>query len=502
MTRSRTPASDASDWVNPVAVKEFRQAVQSRWVVAVLMLFLLLNLTVVGGYLLLSPDIDSDSEGGQEVFFFLLSILVFVCLGFVPAYTGIRLSLERHSTDIDLFFTTALTPGAIVRGKYLAAMALTLLIFSTCMPFMVLTYLLRGIDLPTVFFILVNCFALCAVANALGLFAGAVAGGWLIRGLVAAGAVLLMIWTFFAILEIVADVLRYGFDELIDYGIASWAAVGTLLLIEASAVGLLYVFAVAFLSPGTSNRMMAPRLYATGCWAVTGAVALLWSIANARMEPLATWAEMATVVLSVLIVAAVGERDAWSVRVRRTIPRNPLRRLGAFLVYTGSAGGLLWYTILFTITMVGAYTWGEMMTGFGGWGAMVDLIPGSFIWFGFILCYCLTVAALRPVLFRDVPTSRLSVFVMSFGVAMCLVPCLMAFFIEQYWWLADPWYFVLSPLALTARSDVIRSLADSIVVAWLGLAALAAAPWALGQWHRFTPHCPPQPQESRSEWAK
>ncbi len=36
--------ASADDWVNPVAVKEFRQAVQSRWVIAVLMLFLLINL--------------------------------------------------------------------------------------------------------------------------------------------------------------------------------------------------------------------------------------------------------------------------------------------------------------------------------------------------------------------------------------------------------------------------------------------------------------------------
>ena len=103
---------------------------------------------------MLSPNADTSIDGGRNVFMFLLGILLITCIGFVPLYSGIRLSLERNDANIDLFFVTTITPGAIVRGKYLTAMALTLLIFSACMPFMILTYLLRGIDLPTIFFIL------------------------------------------------------------------------------------------------------------------------------------------------------------------------------------------------------------------------------------------------------------------------------------------------------------------------------------------------------------
>jgi hypothetical protein len=176
MNRLLAWASTAGDRVNPVAVKEFRQAVQSRWVVTILMLFLLINLAVVGGYLMLSPDADTSIDGGRNIFMFLLGILLVTCVGFVPAYSGVRLSLERSDANIDLFFITTITPGAIIRGKYFTAMALTLLIFSACMPFMILTYLLRGIDLPTIFFVLAFGFVVCAAANALGIFAGSVAG--------------------------------------------------------------------------------------------------------------------------------------------------------------------------------------------------------------------------------------------------------------------------------------------------------------------------------------
>jgi ABC-type transport system involved in multi-copper enzyme maturation permease subunit len=138
----------AGDWVNAVAIKEFRQAVQSRWVIAVLMLFLLIDVFIVGGYLALSPDAATSTRGGRDTFTGLLVILMITSIGFVPLYTGIRLSLERNDANIDLLFITTIRPGAIVRGKYLSAMGLTLLIFSTCMPFMVLTYLLGGVDPP------------------------------------------------------------------------------------------------------------------------------------------------------------------------------------------------------------------------------------------------------------------------------------------------------------------------------------------------------------------
>src|SRR6185295_17316331 len=42
-------------------------------------------------------------------------------------------------------------PRAIISGKIFAALMITVLIFSACMPFMVFTYWLRGIDLPSIF---------------------------------------------------------------------------------------------------------------------------------------------------------------------------------------------------------------------------------------------------------------------------------------------------------------------------------------------------------------
>jgi len=50
--------------------------------------------------------------------------------------------------------------------------------------------------------------------------------------------------------------------------------------------------------------------------------------------------------------------------VRRTIPRNPLLRLLAFLFYTGSAGGIAWCVLLFVATMLAGYELSAFVPGY------------------------------------------------------------------------------------------------------------------------------------------
>ena len=52
-----------SDRTNPVVVKELRQAVQSRLVIAILLLFLLVNVLIVSGYLMLERRHRDERAG-------------------------------------------------------------------------------------------------------------------------------------------------------------------------------------------------------------------------------------------------------------------------------------------------------------------------------------------------------------------------------------------------------------------------------------------------------
>ena len=59
------------DWINPIVIKELRQAVKSRMVVSILMLFLALQLFIVGVYLVVREaegDTRVEWDAGNHVF--------------------------------------------------------------------------------------------------------------------------------------------------------------------------------------------------------------------------------------------------------------------------------------------------------------------------------------------------------------------------------------------------------------------------------------------------
>ena len=139
--------------VSPVIVKELRQAVRGRFIVAVILLFLAVQLLTMGIALLanaVSSSSIEQSAAGRPVFLTIFGILVGTCIVCIPAYTGIRLAAERSDVNVDLLFITSLEPRSIILGKLGSAMILTALVYSACVPFLTFTYFLRGIDFPSI----------------------------------------------------------------------------------------------------------------------------------------------------------------------------------------------------------------------------------------------------------------------------------------------------------------------------------------------------------------
>ncbi len=276
-----------------------------------------------------------------------------------------------------------------------------------------------------------------------------------------------------------------------------WGVLGTLALLEVLAIGLLYVLSVALLSPKLSNRMLVPRLYLVSAWLVTGGLASVWSWLTSDIWPVGSWMIGSGIAWMVTAVAAMSEREAWTTRVRRTIPRNRLLRAGAFLLYTGSAGGLIWSTLMFMATIAAAYVIrGSLGLGFAGgiysrsyYGdqfseAAADLL----IVFGYVLCYCLTTAFLRMNVFRQLPTETLPLIAVFIGLGVSIVPYLFTFMLVRNWWQEPPWYLLASPLVLTTSpSQPVAYMAGPFVIGWLVLGVLVAFPWFHRQRRKFVP---------------
>ena len=84
----RSLRSRLDDRINPIVVKELRQAVQSRFVTAALITLITIQIAAIGIYLLNSGDSLLDTDSGQHIFIMLYSVLLGVSLLFVPLYNA------------------------------------------------------------------------------------------------------------------------------------------------------------------------------------------------------------------------------------------------------------------------------------------------------------------------------------------------------------------------------------------------------------------------------
>ncbi len=264
------------DHLNPIVVKELRQAVRSRLVVGILMLLLTVLLGAMTLFVIDSADLDMTRaiRKGRDAFQFLIGLFAVVIMLFIPAYTAVRMNKERFQTTADLVFATALTPSAIIRGKFMVGMILTMLVFSAFLPFMVLTYFLRGVDLPSVFIILAMAVLAQSVTVQFALCIACIPCNRVFKGILGIGASTGIV--FFCV-----AVIAFAIDELLRYGDGSrlgssdfWIWASILLLGAVLAAGFCHILSAALLSPPTANRALAVRGYLTGAWIITGTAAL------------------------------------------------------------------------------------------------------------------------------------------------------------------------------------------------------------------------------------
>ena len=104
--------------LNPIVIKELRQAVQGKFLAAVLLIFLGIQLLTVGLFLT-NESVSWSFDAGRNIFKTLASMLLVICLILVPAYTGLRLAIERSDANVDLLFITTLRPRLHHLGQIL-----------------------------------------------------------------------------------------------------------------------------------------------------------------------------------------------------------------------------------------------------------------------------------------------------------------------------------------------------------------------------------------------
>ncbi len=162
------------DRLNPILVKETRQALKSRQFVITFGLLLLCG----WGWTILGVAMMGENAWrgtqGDDMFLGYYCILTFPLLVIVPFGAFRSLAGEQEDRTYELMSITTLGPRQIIRGKLGSAVLQMLVYLSAISPCLAFTYMLRGIDLPTILFSF--CYTILASLGlaVIGLFVGTI----------------------------------------------------------------------------------------------------------------------------------------------------------------------------------------------------------------------------------------------------------------------------------------------------------------------------------------
>ncbi len=443
------------DWINPIVIKELRQAVKSRVVVGILMVFMGVQLLLLGWFMLAETGDDSniDWTAGNKVFQGQQGILMFTLMLLVPAYAAVRLGAERSDYNVDLLFISTLRPRSIISGKLFAALVLAMLIFSTCAPFMTFTYLLRGIDIPTILTVLGIDLLFMLISSMLALFLAAVPGPRAIKFFLAFLGFIFLALLCWGMIGTTLGLIMGGtafFGDLFDF----WVVLGVTVAGLLGLVGMVFFYSVALISPPTSNRILPMRVYLFALWLIMGGSLFGVSYSykpNPSIGPIIFWVLGGTILACVQFCISICERERWGPRVKRSIPRRLWVRLPAFLFWTGSAGGITLTTLLAAGTLWSAWWWcNKFGTGSLDWEGLLTFLDVMMIIFLYTYCYGLTAVLVRTHILAGQMKSSLTWLVGLLLVGLgSSIPAVIAyfFFSDQFRYSNDGgWWMLPNPI--------------------------------------------------------
>ncbi|MCL4177285.1 MAG: hypothetical protein KJ072_06020 [Verrucomicrobia bacterium] len=483
------------DWeLNPVVVKELRQAVRNWSVTGMLLLFLVL-LFGTSLMFLVSQTFTSqfNQRLGAQIFQAFVVILGGASTLFIPLYVGVRLAIERQENNVDLLYISTLTPGRIIRGKFYCGAYMTLLFFSACMPFMAFTNLLRGVDLPTVFCILLVLFLVVCFAVQVGILLACLPLSKPFKVLVGLSGIGIAFVVLSSVVGLALELMRSGVGAMMA-GRDFWIGFSTAVGIGFAGFLLLHFLSIALISPASANRALPLRLYLTVLWFLSGGLSFLWVRHTKDTRMLLPWAIVMGLLLFAALFVVISNHDQLSLRVRRRIPRAPVRRALAFLFFNGAAGGLAWVALLLALTF-GATWWAldwslDRARGFQSLSAadVSDFATTAAGVISYLFAYALTALLVHRRLLSGRPPRLAGVLALIIPGALAVVPNLGMFFLNRLTWDAVERLQLGNLFNLFIVRESAHQL-DHLLCAgtWLMIACALNARWFVRQFQSFQP---------------
>lgn len=347
----RTRVVELEQGLNPVLVKEVRQALRSKRFRGGFGFTVLAGLVVAISIVIGETSSGSTAPIGAQFFTGVFACLTGAVLGFVPMTAFTSMSAEFDEDTYDMLVVSRLRPRQIMFGKLLAAGVMALLYFSAFGFFVVFAFLFGGVDPTAVFFSLPVLAVLSLTGASLALCLSSLSQKRVVRAAMMVLLAALLVWGIVGMIALVSFVIERG----IDFGseeVQTTLTLGTIAAVTIVALSL--TIGASQLAHPEENRstplrvasfVMAMTIVGWGTW--------VWRT-FAIEELLYVGCGMALLVIGVLGSFFTTERETLGRRVEFGLPDSKVLRLFALPWLPGGARGFLWMQLSFGVVLAAA----------------------------------------------------------------------------------------------------------------------------------------------------
>ncbi len=371
----------AGERLNPILVKEARQALKSRQFVITFGLLLICGLgwSLIGVSMLM-PGIYYAASGPFMLIGYAI-ILTVPMLLIVPFSAYRSLAGEREDGTYELLSITTLSSRQIVTGKLGSAVLQMLVYYSALSPCIAFTYLLRGVDVITLGLVLFYTFVASVLLSAVGLLVATLSRARHVQVLLSVA--LLLGLAFFTLMWCIWTAIFIGESANMPVDDAEvWIVQGSILTACGSYLILFLLAAAAQLSFASDNRSTKLRLAMLVQQVLfTGWMGYFWIMYH--------WEEILFSLLAFsgghwMLMGALltGEWSVLSPRVKRQLPQSVLGRVFLTWFNPGSGTGYVFAVVNLVAVTVLTYAMALAAQDFNRWPVDAEEI----VLFGVLLC--------------------------------------------------------------------------------------------------------------------
>ncbi|TWT89926.1 hypothetical protein Mal64_03080 [Pseudobythopirellula maris] len=341
-----------SEGLNPILVKETRQALKSKQFTAWFGLLLLASwIVTIGGVATIGPSVYYVHAGDLMLYAY-YCVLALPLTVVVPFSAYRSLFAEQEENTRDLLEVSTLSPRQIINGKLGSAALQAVIYLSALAPCIAFTYLLRGVDLTIVALLLVYSVLISVGLSAAGLLLAATTSRKYSQVVLSVGFVGLLFLMLYLQLYLSWWLLFNSADLLQENFF--WNFNGWLLGVYAGVLAIVYLGAAGLTTFSSANRSTPIRLALVALQAVL----IGWFVDTLSRIGFSDqgFLMMTTVVGYVFWGLAgsvlIGEMPVLSHRVRRTLPQSFAGRLVFTWLNPGPASGYMFAVSNATLLML------------------------------------------------------------------------------------------------------------------------------------------------------